>query len=175
MRYPRKAIIFGMAAACFGLACLAGPRLAEAGGMGIGMIGPGMMASPDTTGELSPVRVKPARAKALLSYIHDQSRACLKCHAVLGGELRPILCVDRRKLFRPGRWRTGLPHILRTASAAWRRGWPAGTSGTACQADSDSGIACDIQTMIVSANIPDDRYLLRKSERWGERSSRVEP
>ncbi len=90
MRYPRKAINFGiLSTTCFGLACFAGPRLAEAGGMGLGMMGPGMMGSPRTTGEPSPVRVKPARAKALLSYIHDQSRACLQCHAVSEASLGP--------------------------------------------------------------------------------------
>jgi cytochrome c551/c552 len=85
MRYPRKAITFWiLSAAGFGLACLAGPRLAEAGGMGVGMMG-----SPGTPGEPSPVRVTPDRAKALLSYIHDQGRACLQCHAVSAASFGP--------------------------------------------------------------------------------------
>ncbi len=90
MRYLRKAITFGiLSAAGFGLACLAGPRLAEAGGMGVGMMGHGMMGSPGTPGEPSPVRVTPDRAKALLSYIHDQGRACLQCHAVSAASFGP--------------------------------------------------------------------------------------
>lgn len=83
MSYPHKVIVLGVLSAAFvGLACLAGPRFAEAGGMGAGMMGPGMTGSPGTSVEPSPVRVNPARAKALLSYIHDQSPACLQCHAV---------------------------------------------------------------------------------------------
>lgn len=90
MRRSRKAIVFGiLSAAGFGLACLVGPRLAEAGGMGVGMMGHGMMGSPGTTREPSPVPVKPARAKALLSYIHDQSRTCLQCHAVSAASFGP--------------------------------------------------------------------------------------
>jgi cytochrome c551/c552 len=90
MRYLRKAITFGiLSAASFGLACLAGPRLAEAGGMGVSMMGHGMVGSPGASGEPSPVRVKPARAKALLSYIHDQSRTCLQCHAVSAASFGP--------------------------------------------------------------------------------------
>lgn len=78
MRYPNKAIVLGVLSAAFvGLTCLAGSQFAEAGGMGAGMMG-----SPGKTGETSPVRVKPARVKALLSYIHDQRSACLQCHAV---------------------------------------------------------------------------------------------
>lgn len=90
MRYPRKATTSGIfLAAGFGLACLAGPRLAQAGDMGIGMMGHGMMGSSRSPGEPLPVRVKPARAKALLSYIHDQSRTCLQCHAVSAASLGP--------------------------------------------------------------------------------------
>jgi cytochrome c551/c552 len=83
MRYPHKAFVLGvLSAACVGLTGLAGLRLAEAGGMGAGMMGPGMMGFPGTSGQPAPVRVNPDRAKALLSYIHDQSPACLQCHAV---------------------------------------------------------------------------------------------
>jgi cytochrome c551/c552 len=90
MRYPRKAIVFGiLSAAGFGMAYLAGPRLAEAGGMGSGMMGHGMMGSPGTPDEPSPIRVKPPRAKALLSYIHDQGRTCLQCHAVSAARFGP--------------------------------------------------------------------------------------
>jgi len=49
-------MVFGVAVAFTGLACFAGPRLAEAGGMGVGMMGPGMMDL-----QAVPRRLRPAR------------------------------------------------------------------------------------------------------------------
>ncbi len=88
MRYSREAMVFGLAAA-FGLTCLAGPRLAEAGGMGVGMMGPGMMGSPGSPEEASSGQVNPTRAKALLSYIHEHDPACLQCHSISGAGFGP--------------------------------------------------------------------------------------
>ncbi len=88
MRYSREAMVFGLAVA-FGLTCLAGPRLAEAGGMGVGMMGPGMMGSPGSPEEASSGQVNPTRAKALLSYIHEHDPACLQCHSISGAGFRP--------------------------------------------------------------------------------------
>lgn len=97
MKYPRKAILLGIfSASLAGLAYLASPRFAEAGSygmgsgmMGPGMMGPGMMGSPRGSVEASPAQVNPARAEALLSYIHDQGRACLQCHVVSGASFGP--------------------------------------------------------------------------------------
>lgn len=94
MQYPRKAVVLGLLSAVFaGLTYLAGPRFAEAGMgsgmMGSGMMGPGMMGSPRGSVEASPAQANPARAEALLTYIHDQSRACLQCHVVSGASFGP--------------------------------------------------------------------------------------
>lgn len=89
MRYSREAMVFGLVVAFTGLTCLAGPRLAEAGGMGVGMIGPGMMGSPGSPEEASPGQVNPTRAKALLGYIHEHNPACLQCHVVSGASFGP--------------------------------------------------------------------------------------
>ncbi|TXH73958.1 c-type cytochrome [Thiobacillus sp.] len=95
MSYSRNEIVLGIiATALTGLATLAGPQHAEAGsyGMGAGMMvpgrmGAGMMASPGDASPQAPVN--PARAKALLSYLHDQSPACLQCHGVSNASFGP--------------------------------------------------------------------------------------
>ena len=90
-----KAIVLGVLAATLtGLTHLADPQLAEAGSYGMGagmmgpaMMGPGMMGPPGGTG--TPAQVNPARAETLLSYIHEQSPACLQCHVVSGVSFGP--------------------------------------------------------------------------------------
>jgi len=89
MRYLREAMVFGVAVAFTGLACFAGPRLAEAGGMGVGMMGPGMMGSPGSPEEASSGQVNPTHAKALLSYIQEHNPACLQCHSISGAGFGP--------------------------------------------------------------------------------------
>lgn len=92
MSNRRKAISWGILAAAFtGLTYLAGSQLAggDSYGMGPGMMGFGMMAPPRRGVEPSPASVNPARAKALLSYIHEQNPVCLQCHAISGAGFGP--------------------------------------------------------------------------------------
>lgn len=92
MHYPRKAVVLGiLSATVAGLIYLAVSRLADAGsyGMASGMMGPGMMGSPSGSAEASQAAVNPARAEVLLSYIHEQNRACLQCHVVSGTSFGP--------------------------------------------------------------------------------------
>jgi cytochrome c551/c552 len=89
MSNRRKAITWTILAAFTGLTYLAGSQLAggDSYGMGPGMMrpgmmGPGMMGPPRRDVEPSPASVNPARARALLSYIHEQNAVCLQCHAI---------------------------------------------------------------------------------------------
>ena len=81
-----------------GLLCLAAPPLAEAGsyGMGSGMMGPGMMASPRGSAEASQEPVNPASAQALLSYIRENNPGCLQCHEVSGSGIGPSFAMVAR-------------------------------------------------------------------------------
>jgi cytochrome c551/c552 len=93
MDYPRKAIVSGLLATAFSaLAGLVASQRAEAGAygmMGPGMMEPGMMGSPRGSEEASPAPVNPARARALLDYLHEQDPACLQCHVVSGASFGP--------------------------------------------------------------------------------------
>ena len=92
MQIPYKVIGVSVFSAGFvGLIYLAGPQLAEAGsyGMGPGMMGSGMMASPGVGAGTAQEPVNPARAEALLSYIHENNPGCLQCHDVSGRSFGP--------------------------------------------------------------------------------------
>ena len=97
MQYPFRTIVSGvLLAALAGLVLLSEAPLAQAGSygmgpgmMGSGMMGPGMMGSPQGNADASPAAVNPARADALLAYIHEHDPACLQCHAISGASFGP--------------------------------------------------------------------------------------
>jgi len=124
MRYLREAMVFGVAVAFTGLACFAGPRLAEAGGMGVGMMGRGMMGSPGSPEEASSGQVNPTHAKALLSYIHEHNPACLQCHSISGAGFGPSFESIAANYSSRANAETCSPCTLHTVLAACRRGLP---------------------------------------------------
>lgn len=86
----------GLLAVLAGLTVLSAVSPAQAGSygmgpgmMGSGMMGPGRMGSPPGSAEASPATVDPARADALLAYIHEHDPACLQCHAISGASFGP--------------------------------------------------------------------------------------
>jgi len=86
MQHTYKAIGLGVLfAGLAGLMSLAGPPPAEAG-MGPGMMGSGMMMSPDGGAQ---ELVSHAGADALVGYIHENNLGCLQCHAVSGRGFGP--------------------------------------------------------------------------------------
>ncbi len=58
-------------------------------GSGFGMMHSGMMGMSSRSGETSPVPVDPARANALLGYIHAQNLQCLQCHKISNAGIGP--------------------------------------------------------------------------------------
>lgn len=89
MSWVRKTFVAMFAVAVSSVGFLLFPSVVrgDSYGMGGGMMGGGMMGQP---GYAEPyVPVNPARADALLRYVHEQNLPCLQCHAVSGPGVGP--------------------------------------------------------------------------------------